>query len=322
MARTFKPSLKELDFRDLGFGTRISSTTSRLINPDGSFNVRKTGGGMGAIHPFQILIRMPWWKFWLSITAAYVVINSVFALCYLAADIQNLSYAPSPEAAWVDKFAHGFYFSVQTITTLGYGTISPENHLTHIISSFEAMLGLMGFALGTGVLYGRFARPSAKIRFSEHALIAPYGESSGLMMRIVNRRSNQLIELSAQVFFVIYETVGEMTQQRFYKLPLERSQIALFPLNWTLVHPIDKDSPMHGKSLEALVDANAEFLVIIKGYDDTFAQTVHSRYSYKCEDLIWGAKFDPMYYTDERGMTVVEIDKIDAWTEKELPRTG
>ena len=322
MARNFRPSLKELDFRDLGFGTRISSTTSRLINPDGSFNVRKTGGGIGAIHPFQILIAMPWWKFWLSITAAYVIINSVFALCYLGVGIQNLSYAPTTDAPWVDKFAHGFYFSVQTITTLGYGTISPENHTTHIISSFEAMLGLMGFALGTGVLYGRFARPSAKIRFSENALIAPYREGSGLMMRIVNRRSNQLIELSAQVFFVIYESIGEDTQQRFYQLPLERSQIALFPLNWTLVHPIDKDSPMHGKSLEALVDANAEFLVIIKGYDDTFAQTVHSRYSYKCDNLVWGAKFDPMYYTDEQGMTVVEIDKIDSWTEKDLPRTG
>ena len=318
MARAFKPSLKEIDFRDLGFGTRISSSTSRLINPDGSFNVRKTGGGVGAIHPFQILISMPWWKFWISILAAYIIINSVFALCYLAVGIQNLSHAPEPSAAWVDKFAHGFYFSVQTITTLGYGTISPETHITHIISSFEAMLGLMAFALGTGVLYGRFARPSAKIRFSQNALISPYEEETGLMVRIVNRRSNQLIELSAQIFFVIYEQIGENTHQRFYQLPLERNQIALFPLNWTLVHPINKDSPMFGKTREDLIKSNAEFLIIIKGYDDTFAQTVHSRYSYKCDDLIWGAKFEPMYYTDEKGMTVVEIDKIDLWEKKGL----
>ncbi|MEM6630406.1 MAG: ion channel [Bacteroidota bacterium] len=318
MAR--KPSLKEVDFRDLGFGTRISSSTSRLINPDGTFNVRKTGGGIGAIHPFQILIAMPWWKFWLSILIAYVVINSAFALVYLAVGIQNLSHGPGPGAEWVDKFAHGFYFSVQTITTLGYGTISPENHTTSLISSFEAMLGLMAFSLGTGVLYGRFARPSAKIRFSQYALIAPYEKESGLMVRIVNRRSNQLIELSAQVFFVIYEKRGKKTQQRFYRLPLERNQITLFPLNWTIVHPIDKASPMHGKTKADLIAANAEFLVIIKGYDDTFAQTVHARYSYKCEDLIWGAKFEPMYYTDEDGMTVVEIDKIDDWTEKPLEK--
>ena len=309
------PRIREIDFRDLGFGTRISSSTQRLINQDGSFNVRKTGGGLGAIHPFQMLIRMAWWKFWVVIIAAYVVMNSIFASFYLTAGIQNLSHAPPIDAPWIDKFAHGFYFSVQTITTLGYGAISPTSHATHIISSFEAMLGLMAFALGTGVLYGRFARPSAKIRFSEQALIAPYEGMNSFQVRIVNRRSNQLIELEAQIFFVTYEKQGENTRQHFYKLPLERDQIALFPLNWTLVHPIDKNSPMYQKTLAELENANSEFLILIKGYDDTFAQHVHARYSYKCEDIVWGAKFDPMYYTDKRGTTVVEIDKVDQWHE-------
>lgn len=318
MAKQSKAKQKEIDFRDLGFGTRISSKTARLINPNGSFNIKKTGGGLGAIHPFQILIRMTWWKFWLTILLAYVFINSFFAACYLSVGIENLSSAPGASEPWVDKFAHGFYFSVQTITTLGYGTISPKGHLTHIISSFEAMLGLMGFALGTGVLYGRFAQPSAKIRFSKEALIAPYQDITGLLVRIVNRRSNQLIELHAQIFYVVYEQIRGKTVQRFYRLPLERDQIALFPLNWTLVHPIDAKSPLFGKTHEDLIDLNAEFLILLKGYDDTFAQTVHARYSYKPEDLVWGAKFEPMYYTDEEGKTVVEIDKIDLWKKKKL----
>ena len=318
MARRLKAKQKEIDFRDLGFGTRISSKTAKLINPDGTFNVKKTGGGLGAIHPFQILISMPWWKFWVSILLVYIIINSFFAFCYLGVGIENLSYAPGPEEPWADKFAHGFYFSVQTFTTLGYGTISPSGHLTSLISSFEAMVGLMGFALGTGVLYGRFARPSAKIRFSQEALIGPYQEITGLMVRIVNRRSNQLIELSAQIFYVVYEEMKGQTHQRFYKLPLERDQIALFPMNWTLVHPIDSDSPLYGKSQKDLVRLNAEFLILLKGYDETFAQTVHARYSYKAEDLIWGAKFEPMYYTDEEGVTVVEIDKVDQWGKKRL----
>jgi len=232
------------------------------------------------------------------------------------AGVENLSGAP--EEGTVEKFLHAFYFSIQTITTVGYGAISPLNHAMSIISSFEALLGLMGFAVASGVLYGRFSRPSAKIRFSRHALIAPYHDINSFQCRIVNRRSNQLVELEAQIFLVKYEKVGDRSQQRFYKLDLERDKIALFPLNWTIVHPIDTSSPLYEIDADELSAFNAEFLMIVKGYDDTFAQNVHARYSYKCQDLIWGAKFEPVYYTDAQGMTIVEINKIDRYRNETL----
>lgn len=306
----------EKDFRDLGFGTRISEQTQRLINTDGTFNVKRKGGGIGAIHPFQFLISAKWWQFWTLVLLAYLIINSLFAFVYVLVGVENLSGAP--DSGEVRKFLHAFYFSVQTITTVGYGAISPLNDTVSLISSFEALLGLMGFAIASGVLYGRFSKPSAKIRFSKKALIAPYHDINSFQCRIVNRRKNQLIELEAQVFLVKYEKLGHMTQQRFYKLTLEREKISLFPLNWTIVHPIDTNSPLYDLTEEELMANNAEFLILIKGYDDTFAQMVHARYSYKCKDLYWGAKFEPIYHSDKDGMTIVEINKIDTCTQEEL----
>lgn len=307
----------EHDFRDLGFGTRIGANNERLVNQDGSFNVRRNGGGLGAIHPYQFLITIRWWQFWVLVLLFYLTLNSLFALFYMWAGVENLSGAPT--SGGLAAFAHAFYFSVQTFTTVGYGSISPVGHTTSLISSFEAMLGLMGFAIATGVLYGRFAKPSAKIRFSRMALIAPYQGISSFQVRIVNRRKNQLIEVTAEIFMVRYETIKGEKIQRYYKLPLERDRITLFPLNWTLVHPIDPHSPIYGKTYEDLLHSNTEFLVMVKGFDDTFAQEVHARSSYKTHELVWGGRFLPTYYTNEQGLTVLEIDKIDDFEEVRIP---
>ena len=312
-----KKNTADGDFRDLGFGTQIGSHNQRLLNADGSFNVRRTGGGIGAIHPFHFLINVPWWKFWLMILLTYTVLNCFFACLYMIAGTEYLTGAP--QAGFFPKFAHAFYFSVQTFTTVGYGTISPMNDATSLISSFEAMLGLMGFALATGVLYGRFSKPTAKIKFSTKAIVGPYKNMNGFMVRIVNRRQNQLIEVSAELFMVWYEASDELERrQRFQKLPLERDSISLFPLNWTIVHPINEESPLLGKDLETLEKLNAEFLILIKGFDDTFSQVVHARRSYKCKELNWGAKFKSVYHTNDRGITILEIDKIDECSYAEL----
>ncbi|MFK7922112.1 MAG: ion channel [Bacteroidia bacterium] len=294
---------------DLGFGHSISRDNARLINPDGSFNVRKINVGLRAINPYLYLVSLPWWKFNLLVIGAFTLFNALFALIYMAAGIENLG--ASVEMSWLDKFATGFYFSVQTFTTVGYGAISPIGHLTNLIASFEALIGLLAFALATGLLFGRFAQPSAKIQFSPQMVMAPYGEINGLMFRIVNRRSNQLIDLSIKIVLMMYEEEDGVDKMKFHNLELERNHVNLFPSTWTIVHPVDKkESPIYGLNKETLDMRNAEFLIILSGYDDTFAQMVHQRSSYKCSDIIWGAKFVRAFHTDEDGKSVVDIDKV------------
>ncbi|MEL6649213.1 MAG: ion channel [Bacteroidota bacterium] len=299
---------EEQKHNDLGFGRSISRDNARLINPDGSFNVRKINVGLGAVNPYLYLVSISWWKFSLLVTATFVVLNAVFALAYLAAGFEGLGGDPS--LPFIEKFATCFYFSVQTFTTVGYGSISPMGHLTNIIASFEALVGLLAFALATGLLFGRFAQPSAKIQFSPQMVMAPYRHINGLMFRIVNRRRNQLIDLSVRLVLMMYEIEDGEEKMMYYNLELERNHVNLFPLTWTIVHPIDKESPLYGLTKESLDGRNAEFLILISAYDDTFAQMVHQRSSYKCTDIIWGARFVRAFHTDEDGQSIVDIDKV------------
>lgn len=298
------------DFQDLGFGNRLGKTTKRLINRDGSFNVIKRGSGLKSMNPYVMLVNMPWWKFILITTTFYILINCIFALLYFLDGVNHLNGIPGRIHDF-SQFLQAFYFSVQTFTTVGYGSVSPSGNIANFIAAFEALVGLLGFALATGLLYGRFSKPSAKVAFSEHAIIAPYKDLNSFQFRIVNRRKNQLIELSAEVVLMCYEIEDRVIQQNFYRLNLERNRVTLFPLTWTIVHPLDKSSPLYGKSLKDYEQLNTEFLIIIRGYDETFAQDVHTRYSYKVEDLIWGAKFKKVFYNDEDGNLVVEVDQID-----------
>ena len=309
-----QPGGAEQQYKDLGFGTKISENSKRLINKDGSFNVIKVGGGLGSIHPYQWAISLSWSKFTLLAILFYVVLNALFALLYVMVGIEGLANAPAQNSEgvrqFIENFAHAFYFSVQTFTAVGYGTVSPLNHMTNIVASFEAMIGLVGFALVTGVLFGRFSRPSAKIKFSKKAIVAPYQDINSLQFRIVNRRQNQLTELQVQVALMCYEPKDGVVKQAYYRLELERTQIALFPMTWTIVHPITKDSPLYGTNEADLKRLNAEFLIMLKGYDDTFAQTVHARTSYKYDELVWGAKFVPGFYTNDEGSLIVEVNKV------------
>lgn len=303
------PPPAQADFRDLGFGNKLGIQTHRLINPDGSFNIERRQKGIGAIHPYLFLISIPTWQFIIVVISSYILFNSIFAFLYMLAGIEQL--AGAPEQSLIAQFAHAFFFSVQTFTTVGYGTISPLGNSANIIASLEAMAGLMGFALASGVFYGRFSKPSAKIRFSEKALISPYKDINSFQFRVVNRRNNQLIELEAQLVFMYYREEAGQIKPRFFRLPLERDKVTLFPLNWTLVHPITPESPIYGKSPQFFKDHNAEFLIIIKAYDDTFAQLVHTRYSYKATSIHWGEKFEMMYHANEEGITVLEMEDID-----------
>jgi len=293
---------------DLGLGTKDGP--SRGVNKDGSFNLRRTG--IPRFRPYELyhqLITMSVTRFSLMLLAGNLAANLGFALVYLAVGMEHFDRTGGP--ALLDRFLDAFFFSCQTLTTVGNGHIHPVSALASAVAALESLLGLMGFALACGLLYGRFSRPHARILFSRRAVIAPYRDMTAFMFRIVNERSNQLIELEAHVTLSLRDP--ETGVHLFSTLALERNRINLFPSNWTIVHPITPDSPLAGMTDQDLHDADAEFIVLIKAFDDTFAQNVFARSSYKSEELTWGRRFVPMVSPrDESGMATVDLTLLDA----------
>ena len=210
----------------------------------------------------------------------------------------------------MDRFLNDFFFSTHTLTTVGYGNMVPASLMTNILASLEAIAGLMAVALGTGLLFGRFSRPSAKIGFSEHILMAPYQDQSSLQFRIVNLRPNILMELEANLVLMTVEGPPGKLKRRFEPLKLERDKIYFLALTWTIVHPLDETSPLYGKTAEDLERLQAEFVILIKAFDDTFSQVVHSRYSYRYDELAWQAKFHPAFEIDGNGNMILNLDRV------------
>jgi inward rectifier potassium channel len=293
---------------DPGLTQQFYSPLRRAINKDGSFNVHRRGTTWRDVHPYLHLINMQWGKFFTVIFFAYVVVNTLFALVYFSLGPGELQGADGTTA--FDHFLNSFFFSAHTLTTVGYGSISPRGIAANFMAAFEAMVGLMGFALATGLLFGRVSRPSARIGFSEKLLVAPYRDSTSLQFRIVNQRANNLMELEAKVLLMTVE--GTPLTRRYTALKLERDSVYFFPLTWTIVHPIDQESPLRGRSVEELAKLQAEVLILIKGFDDTFSQTVHARYSYRYDEVVWGARFTPAFQIDRAGDIVLDVDQVGA----------
>jgi len=298
---------------DLGFGSNPVTKNQRMLNPDGSANIERTGLPWFKFDDtYTRLVTMSWTRFFFVILLAYFVVNTIFAVLYNLIGIENLDGAKGVTLR--DQFFDAFFFSAQTISTVGYGHISPQGFITSVLAAFESMLGLLAFALATGLLYGRFSRPTSKVSFSKKMVIAPYENGHGLMCRLVNLRRNQLIEVEVQMVMSYNETVDGKHVRRFYPLALERDKIGILSLNWTLVHAITEDSPFYEKSLTELQQAEVEIFVMLKAFDDTFSQTIHTRTSYQDEEIEMDAKFDKMYYHNEEGKMVMDYSKLDKVT--------
>jgi inward rectifier potassium channel len=307
---------------DLGFGYQPVLKSQPLIKQDGSINVKKKG--LPLLRPFDNyhkLITMSWTKFWLLILSCYLTINVLFALIYLFIGVQYLNGAEGRNT--YEHFWDAFFFSAQTISTVGYGHISPKGMATNSVAALESMLGLLAFALATGLLYGRFSRPSAKIVYSKNLLVAPYLDTCrGLMFRMANLRRNTLIDLEIEVIFSYNEDVNGKILRRFFQLELERKRVSILTLNWTVVHPLDDKSPLKDMTPEDLEKTQASFAILLRAFDDTFSQTVHSRTSYQHDDLVWGARFKPAFDRDEEGRIVLDLSRINEFSNVELPFTA
>ncbi|HEX6626515.1 MAG TPA: ion channel [Gemmatimonadaceae bacterium] len=300
------------EFRDLGFGTEVArGTRRRLLNRDGSFNVTLEGlNPLSSLGLYQWLLRISWPQFLLFISVAYIAINAVFAGAYLLCGPDALR---SPDNLFANEpFYRAFFFSVDTFATIGYGNIYPVGVAANTLVTIQALLNIVGVALATGVMFARFSRPSARIIYSRTAVVAPYRGRTALEFRIANARSSQLIDVQVQVILTKIEaTPNGSPVRRFHELPLERQRVVFFPLSWTVVHPIDADSPMWGLTQTDLVNADAELLVLLIATDETISQTVHSRSSYQADEIVWGAKFANMFVRDEsEGIIGMNLDRI------------
>ena len=294
--------------QDPGLGEKYFKHTKRIINKDGSFNIKRTGGGLSSINAFHYLINISWTKFLLIVFAGFVCVNLFFAILYQLAGIQNLSNAASKDE--MESFLNTFFFSVQTFATVGYGGIHPTGIFSNIIASLESMTGILSFALATGLLYGRFSKPSAKIIFSDKAIITSFKEGKALMFRVANSRENILMEMEANAMLTYLDKSDNRFTRKYYPLKLEIKFIYFFPLPWTIVHPIDEDSPLYGKTAKDLEELEAELLIMVKGFDDSFSQHVITRSSYKHDEIDWDVKFVRAYSTDETGETIVDLEKV------------
>lgn len=304
------------DSRELGFGS-TESATRRLLDKNGDFNLRRTGLSLTKrISVYHDLIDMSWPAFIGLIFSAYFIINVGFAILYYLIGTEHLAGIEGKNE-WA-KFADAFFFSAQSLTTVGYGRISPTGFWASFVASLEAMTGLLGFALITGLLYGKFTRPNARILFTASAVIAPYKEMSAFMFRIVNERRNQLLEVEVQVVLAFNQESAGKKNRVFIQLGLENSKINFFPLPWTIVHPINEDSPLSGWTEQEMEQSDTEFIILVKAYDDSFSQNVYRRYSYTYKEVKWGAKFPVIWEKDRDGKTVLHLERLDDTIEAPL----
>ena len=296
------------DDNDLGFGSVVSTQSERrLLNKNGSFNVRRRGiGVLRSQSLYHSALSMTWPRFLCVVTLSYLIVNVVFALLFMACGRDAL--VGTDESQMGGAFARAFFFSVETFATIGYGQISPVGVPSHLVMVVEALIAVMSQALITGLLFARFSRPTAAILFSENIIVAPHQNGRALMFRITNLRDSQLLDVTARVNCSWMDGAS----RRFILLELERSNVMFFPLAWTIVHAITPDSPIYGVTEAQMLSRNFEFLVTIAATDETFAQTVHARSSYKADEMLWGAKFRNIFNPpDDDGLMSVDVERID-----------
>jgi inward rectifier potassium channel len=318
MARMDKINSRAKPEINTGFGINANNYGGRFINKNGRANIEKKGiGFLEKISWYHTMLLLPRWKFFLIIVLFYVCINLIFATIYLLIGVQSLGEIPSPST--LTNFAESFFFSTQTFTTVGYGRISPIGFLSSSVAAFEALLGLLSFALATGLLYGRFSKPVAYVRFSHNALIAPYKETNALMFRLVPFKNTNLVDAVVSVTLGMTLEENGVKLNRFYQLDLEFSTVNALTLSWTVVHPITEKSPFYNFTKKDFENMTGEVVVSVRAFDDMFSNIVVARTSYVFGEIYYGGKFEPMFERDNSGeKTVIYIDKLNSFKPTDL----
>lgn len=296
---------------DPGFGEKIGGRSQRLINHDGSFNVIRRGGEGGLRVIYQYLVEMGNVSFFLMILLSYVLISLLFAVFYFWIGSEHLIGVRGETL--MGSFMDCFYFSTQTFTTVGYGAIAPRGILASTVASFEAFTGLVFFAMATGLMYARFSKPRALLRYSQNAIISPFQDGKAIMFRLANARKNVLMDAHARVIMVMRQSKDDFVNRKYFSLKLELDNITFLPLSWTLVHKLDDSSPLSNLTAEDMRELDLEIMVLFTAFDDTFHQTVHSRHSYTGNEIVSNAKFVKAFKPNEQGEIILDLSELDRY---------
>lgn len=301
-----------------GFGVNTNDYGGRFVNKDGQPNVEKRGVSFfERISWYHSMLSMPRWKFLFLILAFYIIVNLFFACIYYIAGVQNL--VGVNEGSAIHQFTEAFFFSAQTFTTVGYGHVSPSGFMVSAIAAIEALIGLLSLALATGLLYGRFSKPTAYLKFSDKAIVAPFKNSTALMLRLAPFKNTTLTDAEAKLTLrMVVEEEGKMIN-KIYPLELEYSKVNSLTLNWTIVHPITEESPLYNLTAEDFENSMVEMIIFIKAFDDMFSNTVVARSSYTYKEIVFGAKFLPMYHRNKNeDTTILDLEKLNSFIDAEV----
>ncbi len=301
--------------QDFGFGRVLSGQHGyRLLNRDGSYNVSIENGSLGTrLFSYYTFLNISWTRFFSLFAILYLLVNAVFAWLFVLGGPDELQ-----GTVHGSFYLRAFFFSVHTFATVGYGSISPAGTYANWIVTVESMASWACFALLAGLIFARFSRPVAGISYSKNAVIAPYQNKAAFEFRVVNSKCNPLFNLEAMVVLSRFEQNDHGRERKYHTLKLERNKVAFFPLNWTIVHAIDTDSPLWGWDKRMLIDAETEVFILITAFDDTYSQTVNSRASYTAHEIEFGRKFVMMYEQRDNRM-VLDLAKLDSTESAALP---
>ena len=318
MARGFRQKIRQKNTENSGFGNNASG---RFINKDGFPNVKRRGVNVfNKLSWYHTMLNLSSFRFLSYLVIAYIVVNLCFAFIYYLIGVEHLTGIDKSDP--LNEFIDVFFFSSQTFTTVGYGRIAPVGFMASLVATFEAFLGLLTFAIATGLFYGRFSRPRAYLRFSDDTIIAPFQGTTALMFRLAPYKNNALTDAEVIVSTAIEVIENGIPKSNFYRLEIQMSKINTLALNWTVVHKIDENSPFFGFTEQDFKNTDIEIIVQVRAFDEVFSNTVVQRTSYVSEEIIFGAKFVPMYSPSKDNLsTILDLDKINEYQKTELPAT-
>lgn len=300
--------------QDLGLGDRVvQENRTRFLNRDGTFNVHRKGiFEHGSFSPYHAILNMSWTQFFVFLITSYFIASAAFTGLYLLCG--PAAFASIQGLGFLERTREIFFFSIHIVSTIGASALQPSTILAKAFLAVESLMGLLGFALLAALMFARFSNPTVKIIFSKHAVIAPYKDITGFMVRIINGRSNELIQLTANLTLAMTDSHGK---RKFQELELERDNILVFPLNWTIVHPITKDSSLYGLSAEEFAKRSPEFLIGISAIDQDLSKTIYARHSYIAKEVEVGSRFKNIFERMDDGTLIVDPKRIHE-TEKVL----